>query len=64
MFFGYFPFDGENYETLRDNIISEKPNYPKNIKQKEKDFFDKIFVKDKDLRITLKEMLKHDFLVL
>jgi serine/threonine protein kinase len=62
MLYGYFPFNGNNYEELKNNILNNPPNYPENINNKEKDFFNKIFAKDQTSRISLKDMKHHIFM--
>lgn len=62
MLYGYYPFWGETYEDLKNQILHKDPVYPTSITETEKDFFKKIFNKDPFLRMTSSQMTKHPFL--
>jgi serine/threonine protein kinase len=62
MLFGSFPFNGDSYQELKDNIINKDPDFPDNILPEQKDFFKKVFDKDPSMRLTLRKMKHHPFL--
>jgi tRNA A-37 threonylcarbamoyl transferase component Bud32 len=60
MIYGTYPFEGKNYEELKYNVVNTDPKYPDNCCETQKDFFDKIFMKDPTVRISLSGIKKHN----
>ena len=58
---GHVPFQGNNIETLKSNILHLKIAWPKEINPDAKDLISKILKIDPNQRISLEEMLEHPF---
>ena len=62
---GHFPFYGKNDEEIEKKILSGKfsfnEKYFRNVSEKAKDLIRKCLIYDKNKRITIEEVLKHEF---
>ncbi len=58
---GNIPFPGNNMNTLAENIVRTKINWPKDIDFDAKNLISKILKPDPKDRISLPDMLKHPF---
>ena len=58
---GHVPFQGNNIETLKSNILHLKIAWPKDINPDAKDLISKILKLDPNQRMPLEDMLKHPF---
>ena len=62
---GHYPFYGKNDEEIEKKILSGKfsfnEKYFRNVSEKAKDLIRKCLVYDKNKRITVEEVLKHEF---
>ena len=56
------PFKGNDIDTLKDNILKLKINWPKDINTDAKNLIMKILKKDPKQRLSLEEMMKHPFI--
>ena len=56
------PFQGNDIDTLKDNILKLKINWPKDINTDAKNLIMKILKKDPKQRLPLEEMMKHPFI--
>ena len=56
------PFQGNDIDTLKENILKVKINWPKDINTDAKNLIMKILKIDPKQRISLEEMLKHPFI--
>ena len=56
------PFQGNDIDTLKDNIRNVKIQWPKDINNEAKDLIKKILKKNPNERISLEEMIKHPFI--
>jgi serine/threonine protein kinase len=62
MLYGEYPFTGETYNEIKENIINKNPNYPETATEKEIDFFDNILHKDINRRLNLNGIKNHPFM--
>ena len=63
---GHFPFFGKTEEEIEKKILSGKFNFNKNfskVSDKAKDLIKKCLIYDKDERIKVEEVLKHEFFI-
>ena len=58
---GKVPFQGNDIETLKTNILHLKINWPKEMDPNAKDLISKILKLDPDERLTLEEIIQHEF---
>ena len=62
---GHFPFFGQNQKEIKKNILSGKFTFDKkyfsNISSKAKDLISKCLIYNKSKRISIEEVLKHEF---
>ena len=58
---GSIPFQGKDIESLKNNILHLKINWPKEMNKDAKDLITKILKLDPSERISLEEMLEHPF---
>ena len=58
---GKSPFQGENIANLKKNILLLKINWPKDINYEERDLISKILKYNPKDRLTLEEILEHNF---
>ena len=58
---GTVPFQGNDIDTLKDNILHLKISWPKDINIDAKNLIKKILKSDPSSRISLEEMLQHPF---
>ena len=58
---GHVPFQGNNIETLKSNILHLKIAWPKDINPDAKDLISKILKLDPNQRMSLEDMLEHPF---
>ena len=58
---GNVPFQGNDIDTLKDNILHLKITWPKDINIDGKNLIKKILKSDPSARISLEEMLQHPF---
>ena len=58
---GNVPFQGNDIDTLKDNILHLKISWPKDINIDGKNLIKKILKSDPSARISLEEMLQHPF---
>ena len=58
---GHVPFQGNNIETLKSNILHLKIAWPKEINPDAKDLISKILKLEPNQRLSLEDMLKHPF---
>ena len=58
---GNVPFQGNNIDTLKENILHLRISWPKDINIDAKNLIKKILKLDPNSRISLEEMLKHPF---
>jgi serine/threonine protein kinase len=58
---GTVPFQGNDIDTLKDNILHLKISWPKDINIDAKNLIKKILKSDPSARISLEEMLQHPF---
>ena len=58
---GKVPFQGNDIETLKNNILHLKINWPKEMDPNAKDLISKILKLDPDERLTLEEIIQHEF---
>ena len=58
---GNVPFQGNDIDTLKDNILHLKISWPKDINIDAKNLIKKILKSDPSSRISLEEMLQHPF---
>ena len=56
------PFQGNDIDILKDNILKLKINWPKDINTDAKNLIMKILKKDPKQRLPLEEMMKHPFI--
>lgn len=59
---GKLPFEGANIEEIFDQIMHIKIEYPIGISSELQDLFSKIFVKDPEERISVKEIFLHPWI--
>lgn len=62
MMFKKYPFTASNIPALYNKIIHEEPDFPADSNQLLVQFLKRIFVKDPDQRITLHEIIQHDWI--
>ena len=58
---GKVPFQGNDIETLKNNILHLIINWPKEMDPNAKDLISKILKLDPDERLTLEEIVQHEF---
>ena len=56
------PFDGNDFDTLKENILKLKISWPKDINTDAKNLIMKILKLDPKQRLPLEDMLKHPFI--
>jgi [calcium/calmodulin-dependent protein kinase] kinase len=63
MLFTEYPFTAKanDYKNLYDKIMNEEPNYPDYDDKDAIDLLKKIFIKDPEKRITLRDIREHDW---
>ena len=59
---GKSPFQGDNITNLKKNILLLNINWPKDIKYEEKDLISKILKYEPKDRLSLEEILEHNFI--
>ena len=59
---GTVPFQGNDIDTLKNNIVNLKISWPKDINTDAKNLIMKILKKDSKDRLPLEDMLKHPFI--
>ena len=58
---GKVPFQGNDIETLKTNILHLKINWPNEMDPNAKDLISKILKLDPDERLTLEDIIQHEF---
>ena len=58
---GKVPFQGNDIETLKNNILHLKINWPNEMDPNAKDLISKILKLDPDERLTLEDIIQHEF---
>ena len=58
---GKVPFQGNDIETLKNNILHLKINWPNEMDPNARDLISKILKIDPDERLTLEEIIQHEF---